>query len=224
MPGRPPDGTPVPPDGRLEPAALDQLGTVPFGIYVHVPFCSTRCGYCDFNTYTAAELGGGAIQGQLRRPGHRRGQAGPRGARGGRAAGQHRVLRRRDADAAAAGRPGRHPGRDRRRVRPRAGRRGDHRGQSGERGPAGAGRAAGGRVHQDLARHAELGRARAEGPGPRPLAGAGGAVRGLGAIGRVRPGQPGPDLRHARREPGRLGAIRATARSRRGPITSRRTR
>jgi len=60
MPGTPPDGTPVPPDGRLEPAALDQLGTVPFGVYVHVPFCSTRCGYCDFNTYTAAELGGGA--------------------------------------------------------------------------------------------------------------------------------------------------------------------
>jgi oxygen-independent coproporphyrinogen-3 oxidase len=32
----------------------------PFGIYVHVPFCLTRCGYCDFNTYTAAELGPGA--------------------------------------------------------------------------------------------------------------------------------------------------------------------
>ncbi|MGV7360672.1 radical SAM family heme chaperone HemW, partial [Mycobacterium kansasii] len=29
----------------------------PFGIYVHVPFCATRCGYCDFNTYTADELG-----------------------------------------------------------------------------------------------------------------------------------------------------------------------
>lgn len=25
--------------------------------YVHIPFCEVRCGYCDFNTYTAAELG-----------------------------------------------------------------------------------------------------------------------------------------------------------------------
>jgi len=32
----------------------------PFGIYVHVPFCATRCGYCDFNTYTASELAGDA--------------------------------------------------------------------------------------------------------------------------------------------------------------------
>jgi oxygen-independent coproporphyrinogen-3 oxidase len=31
-------------------------------VYVHVPFCAARCGYCDFNTYTAAELGGGASQ------------------------------------------------------------------------------------------------------------------------------------------------------------------
>ncbi|MFC3966226.1 radical SAM family heme chaperone HemW [Nocardia jiangsuensis] len=36
---------------------LGDFGGGPFGIYVHVPFCATRCGYCDFNTYTAGELG-----------------------------------------------------------------------------------------------------------------------------------------------------------------------
>ncbi len=36
-----------------------------FGIYVHVPFCTSRCGYCDFNTYTAAELGGANPDGWL---------------------------------------------------------------------------------------------------------------------------------------------------------------
>ncbi|WP_211170361.1 radical SAM family heme chaperone HemW, partial [Pseudonocardia bannensis] len=30
----------------------------PFGVYVHVPFCAARCGYCDFNTYTPSELDG----------------------------------------------------------------------------------------------------------------------------------------------------------------------
>ena len=59
MPGALPDGEPVPGDGALPESARLGLGRRPFGIYVHVPFCTTRCGYCDFNTYTAAELGGG---------------------------------------------------------------------------------------------------------------------------------------------------------------------
>jgi len=59
-PGPPPPGEPVPTDGSLPPAALDGLGQRPFGVYVHVPFCVTRCGYCDFNTYTADQLGPGA--------------------------------------------------------------------------------------------------------------------------------------------------------------------
>jgi len=57
MPGAPPEGEPVPADGTLPCGARGGLGQRSFGIYVHVPFCTTRCGYCDFNTYTAAELG-----------------------------------------------------------------------------------------------------------------------------------------------------------------------
>ncbi|MEW2482963.1 radical SAM family heme chaperone HemW [Mycobacterium sp. NPDC049093] len=53
---------------RTAPVDRPRLERVPgraFGIYIHVPFCATRCGYCDFNTYTAAELGGASPDGWL---------------------------------------------------------------------------------------------------------------------------------------------------------------
>ncbi|NSC21679.1 coproporphyrinogen III oxidase [Streptomyces albus subsp. chlorinus] len=58
MPSALPDGEPVPADGALPAAALDGAADRPLGFYLHVPYCATRCGYCDFNTYTASELGG----------------------------------------------------------------------------------------------------------------------------------------------------------------------
>lgn len=59
MPSALPEGDPAPSDGSLPSEALAELGARPFGFYVHVPFCRVRCGYCDFNTYTAEELGPG---------------------------------------------------------------------------------------------------------------------------------------------------------------------
>ncbi|TCD54871.1 coproporphyrinogen III oxidase [Alloscardovia theropitheci] len=38
---------------------VEQKKSTPYEVYVHVPFCLRRCGYCDFNTYTAVDLGGG---------------------------------------------------------------------------------------------------------------------------------------------------------------------
>lgn len=55
-PSAPPDGIPAPASGQLPDTALADLGTTDLGIYVHVPFCTVRCGYCDFNTYTLTEL------------------------------------------------------------------------------------------------------------------------------------------------------------------------
>ena len=44
-------------DPAIAGACASADRSVPFGLYLHVPFCATRCGYCDFNTYTAGELG-----------------------------------------------------------------------------------------------------------------------------------------------------------------------
>ncbi len=56
MPGGLPVGEPVPRDGSLPEGV--SAGKMPFALYIHIPFCARRCGYCDFNTYTIAELGG----------------------------------------------------------------------------------------------------------------------------------------------------------------------
>jgi putative oxygen-independent coproporphyrinogen III oxidase len=56
-------GDPPPPTGRLPHDVLEAARGVPFGVYVHIPFCQARCGYCDFNTYTATELGPGVSRG-----------------------------------------------------------------------------------------------------------------------------------------------------------------
>lgn len=57
MPSLPPEGETPPDDGSLPAHARASIGRAPFQVYVHVPFCASRCGYCDFNTYTASELG-----------------------------------------------------------------------------------------------------------------------------------------------------------------------
>lgn len=50
-----PRGEVAPKDGSL-PVVGDTA--TPFGVYLHIPFCTARCGYCDYNTYTATELRG----------------------------------------------------------------------------------------------------------------------------------------------------------------------
>lgn len=57
MAGPLPLGDPAPADGRL-PDDLAVDATAPLSAYLHIPFCRVRCGYCDFNTYTAEELRG----------------------------------------------------------------------------------------------------------------------------------------------------------------------
>ncbi|MFK4729217.1 radical SAM family heme chaperone HemW [Agromyces mediolanus] len=58
MGGPLPLGDPAPADGLLPGHAAEGAAERALGLYVHVPFCRVRCGYCDFNTYTASELRG----------------------------------------------------------------------------------------------------------------------------------------------------------------------
>jgi len=52
VPSTPPPGEPAPRTGELPESALAGLGSRPFGVYVHVPFCAARCDYCAFATWT----------------------------------------------------------------------------------------------------------------------------------------------------------------------------
>lgn len=58
MAGPLPIGDPAPADGSLPAQAAAGAADRTFHAYVHIPFCTVRCGYCDFNTYTASELAG----------------------------------------------------------------------------------------------------------------------------------------------------------------------
>ncbi|WP_349828024.1 radical SAM family heme chaperone HemW [Brevibacterium litoralis] len=65
MPAQPEGETP-PLSGHLPATAAAGAGDRTFSLYVHVPYCRVRCGYCDFNTYTAEELGPGANRADYR--------------------------------------------------------------------------------------------------------------------------------------------------------------
>ncbi|BDS49154.1 radical SAM family heme chaperone HemW [Rhodoluna sp. KAS3] len=58
MAGPLPIGEPAPSDGSLPAQAGEGAEHRSLHAYVHIPFCRVRCGYCDFNTYTASELDG----------------------------------------------------------------------------------------------------------------------------------------------------------------------
>ena len=58
MPAQP-EGDPAPEDGALPAGSVARASERTLSLYVHVPFCAVRCGYCDFNTYTMEQLGDG---------------------------------------------------------------------------------------------------------------------------------------------------------------------
>ena len=58
MASKAPEGVPAPESGALPESVLRGADDRDLGVYLHVPYCRVRCGYCDFNTYTASELRG----------------------------------------------------------------------------------------------------------------------------------------------------------------------
>ena len=58
MPSALPLADPAPLDGLLPASVADGVESRNLGVYLHVPFCRVRCGYCYFNTYTSDELRG----------------------------------------------------------------------------------------------------------------------------------------------------------------------
>jgi len=58
MPSALPLADAAPSDGALPASVVVGAAERNFGVYLHVPFCRVRCGYCDFNTYTSDELRG----------------------------------------------------------------------------------------------------------------------------------------------------------------------
>ena len=65
MPAQPTGEVP-PRDGSLPKSAGIGASERGLSLYVHVPYCRVRCGYCDFNTYTADDLGPGASRDDYR--------------------------------------------------------------------------------------------------------------------------------------------------------------
>ncbi|MCS4592161.1 radical SAM family heme chaperone HemW [Brevibacterium sediminis] len=59
MPAQPTGEVP-PRDGSLPTSVGIGAAERRLSLYIHVPYCRVRCGYCDFNTYTADDLGPGA--------------------------------------------------------------------------------------------------------------------------------------------------------------------
>ena len=213
MPSDLPPGEPAPADGSLPSTALAGVGRRPFGFYVHVPFCAVRCGYCDFNTYTATELGG--VPGPSRATTTRTRRS-PRSGSPARCSAPWTSRWRRSSSAAEPRRccrPRTWPDLaaidDEFGLAPGAEVTTESNPDSVTRGGPRPARGTGGSPGSPSGCSPRAARAAGARPHPRPAPGPEG--RRLGAGGRVRAGQPGPDLRHAGGVAGGLAQRRSTA-------------